>query len=71
MINNRFNVVYHLLYSVFIRKFVLMRELDNNLMCKIFKEINSDKHKIPKAINFWYDYKQMSFWGKLKLAFKD
>jgi hypothetical protein len=49
MINNRFNVVYHLLCSVFIHKFVLMRELDNNLMCKIFKKINSDKHKILKV----------------------
>jgi len=46
MINNRFNVVYHLLYSVFIHKFIVMRELDNSLMCKIFEEINSDKHKI-------------------------
>jgi len=51
MINNRFNVVYHLLYSVFIRKFVLMRKLDNSLMCKIFKEINSDTHKILKVKN--------------------
>jgi calcineurin-like phosphoesterase family protein len=26
-----------------------MRELDNSLMCKIFEEINSDKHKILKV----------------------
>jgi len=26
-----------------------MEELNNNLMCKIFEEINSDKHKILKV----------------------
>jgi hypothetical protein len=25
---------------------------------------------IPKAINFYYDYKEMSLWKKIKLAFK-
>ena len=28
---------------------------------------NSD---IPKAIKFYYKWKQLSFWGKLKLTFK-
>jgi len=25
---------------------------------------------VPRAINFYYDYKQMSLWDKLVLAFK-
>lgn len=25
---------------------------------------------IPQAINFYYDYEQMSFWQKIKQAFK-
>ena len=25
---------------------------------------------IPRAINFYYDYKQMSLWQKIKLAIK-
>lgn len=27
-------------------------------------------NSIPRAINFWYDYKQMTFFGKIKQAFK-
>ena len=25
---------------------------------------------VPRAINFYYDYQKMSFWQKIKLAFK-
>lgn len=25
---------------------------------------------VPRAINFYYDYKQLSFWDKIKQAFK-
>lgn len=25
---------------------------------------------VPKAINFYYDYREMSLWKKIKLAFK-
>ncbi len=26
---------------------------------------------VPRAINFYYDYKSMTLWQKLKLAFKN
>lgn len=25
---------------------------------------------VPQAINFYYDYKQLGFWAKIKMAFK-
>jgi hypothetical protein len=33
---------------------------------------NSDRWSsgVPKAINFYYDYKSMTIWQKIKLAFK-
>ena len=25
---------------------------------------------VPRAINFYYDYKTLGFWGRIRLAFK-
>ena len=33
-------------------------------------EIGNWYNQVPRAINFFYDYQQMSFWQKLKQAFK-
>lgn len=41
---------------------------------KHYEEASTSIHhwssNIPRAINFYYDYKQMSLWNKIKLAFK-
>ena len=31
-------------------------------------KVNHWSSAIPAAINFYYDYKQMSFWSKVRLA---
>lgn len=38
-----------------------------------YDEVASKAHHyrsdIPRAINFYYDYKEMNFWSKIKLCF--
>jgi hypothetical protein len=37
---------------------------------KLSRECCHWSSSIPEAIDFYYDYKSMSVWGKIKLAFK-
>ena len=41
---------------------------------KHYEELSTKCHHwsngVPRAINFYYDYKSMSIWQKIKLAFK-
>jgi len=45
-----------------------------NMHLKHYDEASTAIHHwsngVPKAINFYFDYKQLSFWGKIKLGFK-
>ncbi len=38
---------------------------------KLSRECHHWSSAIPKAINFYYDYRSMSIWKKIKLAFKN
>jgi len=35
---------------------------------KVSSKAHTYSNVIPRAINFYFDYKQMSFWGKIKQA---
>ena len=37
---------------------------------KLSTECHHWSSSIPRAINFYYDYKSMGIWEKIKLAFK-
>ena len=47
-----------------------LRKSDLEHYEKLSTECHHWSSGIPRAINFYYDYKSMSIWEKIKLAFK-
>ena len=50
-----------------------LQDLKNSAL-NHYEEASTSIHhwnnQIPQAIEFWYDYKEMNFWQKIKIAFK-
>tara|TARA_R110000803_G_scaffold131141_7_gene198442 strand:- start:49 stop:258 length:210 start_codon:yes stop_codon:yes gene_type:complete len=48
-----------------------LRKSDLEHYDKASTKIHHWSSGVPRAINFYFDYKQMNFWSKIKLAFKN
>ena len=50
-----------------------LEDLRNDAL-KHYEDVSIKAHHsssvIPKAINFYYDYRKMNFWQRIRLAFK-
>lgn len=47
-----------------------LRKSDLNHYESLSNQCHHWSSGVPRAINFFYDYQQMNFWQKIKLAFK-
>lgn len=47
-----------------------LRKHSLNHYDKASSKLHEWRSDIPKAINFYYDYQQMTFWQRIKLAVK-